>query len=42
VLWKVSHSMSEVIPTPVVGHDWVFASFGRQGPTLAIRPRRIG
>jgi outer membrane protein assembly factor BamB len=42
VLWKVSHSMSEVIPTPVVGHGLVFASFGRAGPTFAIRPGGSG
>ena len=42
VLWKVAHGNAEVIPTPVVGHGLVFASFGRQGPTLAIRPGGSG
>jgi outer membrane protein assembly factor BamB len=42
VLWKVSHGGAEVIPTPVVGHGLVLASFGRQGPTLAIRPGGSG
>jgi outer membrane protein assembly factor BamB len=41
-LWKVGHGSTEVIPTPVVGHGLVFASFGRQGPTLAIRPGGSG
>ena len=42
VLWKVSHSIPEVIPTPVVGHGLVFASFGKAGPTFAIRPGGSG
>ncbi|MDQ3071068.1 MAG: PQQ-like beta-propeller repeat protein [Acidobacteriota bacterium] len=42
VLWKVGHRNGEVIPTPVVGQGLVFASFGRQGPTLAIRPGGSG
>jgi outer membrane protein assembly factor BamB len=42
VLWTVGHGSTEVIPTPVVGHGLVFASFGRQGPTLAIRPGGSG
>ena len=33
---------SEVIPTPVVGHGLVFASSGRAGPTMAIRPGGSG
>jgi outer membrane protein assembly factor BamB len=37
-LWSVTGNTFEVIPTPVVGHDLVFASSGRAGPTLAIRP----
>jgi len=37
-LWTVRGLTMEVIPTPVVGHDLLFASSGRQGPTLAIRP----
>ncbi len=32
----------EVIPTPVVGHGLVFASSGRAGPTMAIRPGGSG
>lgn len=41
-LWTVSGNMFEVIPTPVVGHGFVFASSGRAGPTLAIRPGGSG
>jgi outer membrane protein assembly factor BamB len=41
VLWKVGHGGVEVIPTPVVGHGLVLASFDR-GPTLAIRPGGSG
>lgn len=37
-LWSVDGLSFEVIPTPVVGHDLVFCSSGRAGPTLAIRP----
>jgi outer membrane protein assembly factor BamB len=37
-LWTVAGLTREVIPTPVVGHDLVFCSSGRAGPTLAIRP----
>jgi outer membrane protein assembly factor BamB len=37
-LWTVRGTMREVIPTPVVGHGLIFASSGRAGPTLAIRP----
>jgi len=40
--WTVSGNMFEVIPTPVVGHGLVFASSGRAGPTLAIRPGGSG
>ncbi|GMR22657.1 MAG: PQQ-binding-like beta-propeller repeat protein [Acidobacteriota bacterium] len=36
-LWHVTGNKFEVIPTPVVGHDLVFASSGRAGPTIAIR-----
>ena len=42
VLWKVGGNLVEVIPTPVVGHGFVFASSGRSGPTLAIRPGGSG
>ncbi|MEO8678782.1 MAG: PQQ-binding-like beta-propeller repeat protein [Vicinamibacterales bacterium] len=41
-LWLVRGNTSEVIPTPVVGHGLVFASSGRAGPTLAIRPGGSG
>jgi outer membrane protein assembly factor BamB len=41
-LWFVSGLTFEVIPTPVVGHDLVFCSSGRQGPTIAIRPGGSG
>jgi outer membrane protein assembly factor BamB len=37
-LWRCDGNSYEVIPTPVVGHGLVFASSGRVGPTLAIRP----
>ena len=37
-LWTVRGNMFEVIPTPVVGHGFVFVSSGRAGPTFAIRP----
>ena len=42
VLWTAGGSLFEVIPTPVVGHGLVFASSGRSGPTLAIRPGGSG
>ena len=41
-LWSVRGMTFEVIPTPVVGHGFVFCSSGRQGPTLAIRPGGSG
>jgi outer membrane protein assembly factor BamB len=41
-LWTVRGMTFEVIPTPVVGHGFVFCSSGRQGPTLAIRPGGSG
>jgi outer membrane protein assembly factor BamB len=37
-LWVCDGNSYEVIPTPVVAHGLVFASSGRVGPTLAIRP----
>ncbi len=37
-IWVCDGNSYEVIPTPVVGHGLVFASSGRVGPTLAIRP----
>jgi outer membrane protein assembly factor BamB len=37
-LWYCAGLTDEVVPTPVVGEGLVFASSGRQGPTLAIRP----
>jgi outer membrane protein assembly factor BamB len=41
-LWTVRGMTYEVIPTPVVGDDLVFASSGRAGPTMAIRPGGSG
>jgi outer membrane protein assembly factor BamB len=41
-LWSVRGNTYEVIPTPVVGHGLVFASSGRAGPTIAIRPGGTG
>ena len=41
-LWNAAGNLFEVIPTPVVGHDLVFCSSGRAGPTLAIRPGGSG
>lgn len=41
-LWTVRGMTFEVIPTPVVGEDLVFASSGRAGPTFAIRPGGSG
>jgi outer membrane protein assembly factor BamB len=41
-LWTARGMSSEVIPTPVVGHGLVFASSGRAGPTIAIRPGGTG
>ena len=41
-LWSVRGNTFEVIPTPVVGHDLVFCSSGRAGPTFAIRPGGAG
>jgi outer membrane protein assembly factor BamB len=41
-LWSVRGNTFEVIPTPVVGHGFVFCSSGRAGPTFAIRPGGSG
>ena len=41
-LWTVRGNTYEVIPTPVVGHGLVFASSGRAGPTIAIKPGGTG
>ncbi len=41
-LWTVRGNTYEVIPTPVVAHGLVFASSGRAGPTIAIRPGGTG
>jgi outer membrane protein assembly factor BamB len=41
-LWTVTGNTFEVIPTPVVAHGLIFASSGRAGPTLAIRPGGSG
>jgi len=37
-LWTVRGNTFEVIPTPVVGHGFVFVSSGRAGPTFAVKP----
>ena len=42
VLWTAQGNKFEMIPTPVVGHDLVFCTSGRAGPTLAIRPGGSG
>jgi outer membrane protein assembly factor BamB len=41
-LWTVRGNTFEVIPTPVVGRGLLFASSGRAGPTMAIRPGGAG
>lgn len=41
-LWSAGGTTFEVIPTPTVGDGLVFASAGRAGPTLAIRPGGTG
>ena len=41
-LWTVRGNTYEVIPTPVVGHGLLFASSGRAGPTISIRPGGSG
>ena len=41
-LWRASGTTFEVIPSPVVGHDLLFSTSGRAGPTLAIRPGGSG
>jgi outer membrane protein assembly factor BamB len=41
-LWTVRGMTFEVIPTPVVAHGLIFASSGRAGPTMAIRPGGSG
>jgi hypothetical protein len=41
-LWFAKGNTFEVIPTPTVGHDLIFCSSGRAGPTLAIRPGGSG
>jgi outer membrane protein assembly factor BamB len=41
-LWRCGGMGFEVIPTPVVGEGLVFASSGRAGPTLAIKPGGSG
>ena len=41
-LWYFSGNLSEVTPTPVIGHGLLFCCSGRAGPTLAIRPGGSG
>jgi outer membrane protein assembly factor BamB len=42
LLWSCGGNTVEVTPTPVVAHGLVFATSGRAGPTLAIRPGGSG
>ena len=42
LLWHCSGNTVEVIPTPVVGHDMIYACSGRAGPTIAVRPGGSG
>ncbi len=41
-LWSCQGLTNEVVPSPIVGLDMIFACSGRQGPTLAIRPGGSG
>jgi len=41
-LWRCNGMLREVIPTPAVGHGYIFCASGRAGPTLAIRPGGSG
>jgi outer membrane protein assembly factor BamB len=42
VLWTAGGNLFEVVPTPVVGQGLLFATSGRAGPTIAIRPGGSG
>ena len=42
MLWKCDGNLYEVTPTPVVGHNLLYCSSGRAGPTLAIQPTGRG
>ncbi len=42
LLWHCDGLTAEVVPSPVAGEGLIFASSGRQGPTLAIRPGGSG
>ncbi len=42
LLWWCHGLTDEVVPSPVAGEGMIFASSGRQGPTLAIRPGGTG
>ncbi|MFN4257962.1 MAG: PQQ-binding-like beta-propeller repeat protein [Gemmataceae bacterium] len=37
-LWSCDGNLTEVTPTPVVGHGLLYCCSGRVGPTLAIQP----
>ena len=41
-LWHARGNSYEAIPSPVVGHGFIFCSSGRAGPTIAIRPGGSG
>ena len=41
-LWHARGNSYEAIPSPVVGHGFIFCSTGRAGPTIAIRPGGSG
>ncbi len=41
-MWRISGNANEPVPTAVVGHNLVFCSAGRNGPTFAIRPGGSG
>jgi outer membrane protein assembly factor BamB len=38
IFWYCTGNTIWVVPTPVVGHGMIFATSGRAGPTIAIRP----
>ncbi len=41
-LWHVGGMTAWVTPSPVFGHGWIFATSGRSGPILAVRPGGSG
>jgi len=38
IFWYCTGNTIWVVPTPVVGHGMIYASSGRAGPTIAVRP----